>query len=169
MPPRRRSSSDSRLRHSKLPPRLGSDRACPAQPKARHHILGQSELFDSIRCGAAAGTLGAHVEQLAGRRPADAEACWPTLSLTSSRIAFWFLIYSAFTILAAYVMSGRLGSGNGTMELRGGDIMRAMERCPQLKERNNVRIPLGQDASRVPPDSANDPSTLRKASKSVTT
>ncbi|TGR94553.1 hydrogenase, partial [bacterium M00.F.Ca.ET.191.01.1.1] len=37
---------------------------------------------------------------------------WPRLDLgvAMSRIAFWFLIYSALAILAAYVMAGLWGA-----------------------------------------------------------
>jgi hydroxylaminobenzene mutase len=47
---------------------------------------------------------------------------WPRLNLgaTTSRIAFWLLIYSAFAILAAYVMAAVWGAGNETMRLAAG-------------------------------------------------
>ncbi len=47
---------------------------------------------------------------------------WPRLNLgaTTSRIAFWFLIYSSFAILAAYVMGAAWGAGNETMQLAAG-------------------------------------------------
>lgn len=47
---------------------------------------------------------------------------WPRLNLgaTTSRIAFWLLIYSAFAILAAYVMASAWGAGNETMRLAAG-------------------------------------------------
>ena len=47
---------------------------------------------------------------------------WPRLNLgaATSRIAFWFLIYSAFAILAAFVMAGVWGAGNETMPLAAG-------------------------------------------------
>ncbi len=47
---------------------------------------------------------------------------WPRLNLgaATSRIAFWFLIYSAFAILAAYVMGAVWGAGNETMRLAAG-------------------------------------------------
>ena len=47
---------------------------------------------------------------------------WPRLNLgtTTSRIAFWFLIYSAFAILAAYVLAAAWGAGNETMPLAAG-------------------------------------------------
>jgi hydroxylaminobenzene mutase len=46
---------------------------------------------------------------------------WPRLSLSAakSRIAFWFLIYSAFAILAAYTIAAILGVGNETIVLMG--------------------------------------------------
>jgi len=47
---------------------------------------------------------------------------WPRLNLgaTTSRIAFWSLIYSAFAILAAYFMAAAWGAGNETMPLPAG-------------------------------------------------
>jgi hydroxylaminobenzene mutase len=47
---------------------------------------------------------------------------WHRLNLgtTMSRIAFWLLIYSAFAILAAYVMAAAWGAGNETMRLAAG-------------------------------------------------
>ncbi|HLJ59827.1 MAG TPA: hypothetical protein VKZ50_08865 [bacterium] len=47
---------------------------------------------------------------------------WPRLNLgaTTSRIAFWFLVYSALAIVAAYVMAGIWGAGNSTMPLAAG-------------------------------------------------
>lgn len=47
---------------------------------------------------------------------------WPRLALgaLASRIAFWLLIYSAFAILAAYVMGAVWGAGNETMTLAAG-------------------------------------------------
>jgi len=47
---------------------------------------------------------------------------WPRLSLgtTPSRLAFWLLIYSAFAILAAYVLASAWGAGNETMPLAAG-------------------------------------------------
>jgi (hydroxyamino)benzene mutase len=47
---------------------------------------------------------------------------WRRLKLgtTTSRIAFWLLIYSAFAILAAYVLAGAWGAGNETMPLAAG-------------------------------------------------
>src|SRR2546430_16288117 len=47
---------------------------------------------------------------------------WPRLELTVtiSKVAFWFLIYSAFAILAAYLMAAIWGAGNTTMPLAAG-------------------------------------------------
>jgi hydroxylaminobenzene mutase len=47
---------------------------------------------------------------------------WPRLKLGAamSRVAFWFLIYSALAILAAYVMASIWGAGNETMPLAAG-------------------------------------------------
>jgi len=47
---------------------------------------------------------------------------WSRLNLgaVASRIAFWSFIYSAFAILAAYVMAAVWGAGNGTMPLAAG-------------------------------------------------
>ncbi len=47
---------------------------------------------------------------------------WTRLRLgaTTSRIAFWSFIYSAFAILAAYVMAAAWGAGNETMPLAAG-------------------------------------------------
>ncbi|MBZ9999709.1 MULTISPECIES: hypothetical protein [unclassified Mesorhizobium] len=47
---------------------------------------------------------------------------WSRLNLgvAMSRIAFWFLIYSALAILAAYVMASLWGAGNETMPLAAG-------------------------------------------------
>jgi hydroxylaminobenzene mutase len=47
---------------------------------------------------------------------------WPRLKFgaTTSRIAFWLLIYSTFAILAAYVMGAAWGAGNETMRLAAG-------------------------------------------------
>ena len=47
---------------------------------------------------------------------------WPRLNLgaTTSQIAFWFLVYSALAIIAAYVMAGIWGAGNSTMPLAAG-------------------------------------------------
>ena len=47
---------------------------------------------------------------------------WASLRLgtTTSRIAFWLLIYSAFAILAAYVLAAVWGAGNETMPLAAG-------------------------------------------------
>jgi len=43
-----------------------------------------------------------------------------SLGTTTSRIAFWLLVYSAFAILAAYVMAAFWGAGNETMPLAAG-------------------------------------------------
>lgn len=58
---------------------------------------------------------------------------WPKLSLglIPSRLAFGFLVYSAFAILAAYVMAALWGAGNETMPLaagpfRGSDLQEAI-------------------------------------------
>ncbi|MBZ9918475.1 hypothetical protein LB517_09255 [Mesorhizobium sp. BR1-1-12] len=47
---------------------------------------------------------------------------WSRLNLgvAMSRIAFWFLIYSALAILVAYVMASLWGAGNETMPLAAG-------------------------------------------------
>jgi (hydroxyamino)benzene mutase len=47
---------------------------------------------------------------------------WPRLNLgaTTLRIAFWLLNYSAFAILAAYVMASAWGAGSETMRLAAG-------------------------------------------------
>jgi (hydroxyamino)benzene mutase len=47
---------------------------------------------------------------------------WPRLDLgaTTSRIAFWLLVYSALAILAAYGMAAVWGAGNETMPLAAG-------------------------------------------------
>ncbi len=47
---------------------------------------------------------------------------WPKLHLraATSRIAFLFLVYSVFAILAAYVMGAVWGAGNETMRLAAG-------------------------------------------------
>jgi (hydroxyamino)benzene mutase len=46
---------------------------------------------------------------------------WPRLALrpTSARLAFWFLIYSAVAILAAYTVAAVWGVGNETITLMG--------------------------------------------------
>jgi (hydroxyamino)benzene mutase len=48
---------------------------------------------------------------------------WPRLKLgaVTSRIAFWFLVYSTFAILAAYVMGALWGAGNETLRLAAAD------------------------------------------------
>lgn len=47
---------------------------------------------------------------------------WPRLNLTAamSRVAFWFLIYSAFAIVAAFLLGAIWGAGNSTMPLAAG-------------------------------------------------
>ena len=47
---------------------------------------------------------------------------WPRLNLgvTTSRIAFWFLIYSTFATLVPYVMAGVWGAGNSIIPLAAG-------------------------------------------------
>jgi hydroxylaminobenzene mutase len=47
---------------------------------------------------------------------------WPKLNLSAmtSRIAFWFLIYSALAIDAAFLMGAVWGAGNETMPLAAG-------------------------------------------------
>jgi hydroxylaminobenzene mutase len=47
---------------------------------------------------------------------------WPRLTLgaMAARIAFWSFIYSAFAILAAYVMAAAWGAGKETMPLAAG-------------------------------------------------
>ena len=47
---------------------------------------------------------------------------WPRLNLgtTTSRIAFWFLVYSGFAIVIAYFMGSILGAGNSTMPMAAG-------------------------------------------------
>jgi len=47
---------------------------------------------------------------------------WPRLNLgaTSSRIAFWFLIYSDLATVAAFLMAGVWGAGNSIIPLAAG-------------------------------------------------
>lgn len=47
---------------------------------------------------------------------------WPKLNLgaTTSRLAFWLLIYSALAILIAYVLGTVWGAGSETMRLAAG-------------------------------------------------
>ena len=47
---------------------------------------------------------------------------WPRLNLgaTTSRIAFWFLIYSDFATVAAFLMAGVWGAGNSIIPLAAG-------------------------------------------------
>ncbi len=70
------------------------------------------------RLGLSVHTLGA----LQGVLMLALGLVWPRLNLgaTASRIAFWLLIYSAFAILAAYVMASAWGAGNETMRLAAG-------------------------------------------------
>ena len=46
---------------------------------------------------------------------------WPKLALgsTSSRVAFWFLLYGTLSILAAYSVAAAWGVGNETIRLMG--------------------------------------------------
>ena len=60
---------------------------------------------------------------------------WPRLHLgmTASRIAFWFLIYSALTTIAAFVLAAVLGAGSSIIPLaaggaRGSDFQEAVIR-----------------------------------------
>jgi hydroxylaminobenzene mutase len=50
---------------------------------------------------------------------------WPRLSLVTavSLIASWFLIYSAFAIVAAYLMAGIWGAGNTSGPQLHGDVL----------------------------------------------
>ncbi len=47
---------------------------------------------------------------------------WPRLNLgaATSRIAFWFFVYSAFATLIPYVMAAVWGAGNSTIPLAAG-------------------------------------------------
>src|SRR5437016_12401845 len=47
---------------------------------------------------------------------------WPRLDLgaTTSRVAFWFLVYSDLAIVAAFVLAAVWGAGNSTMPLAAG-------------------------------------------------
>lgn len=47
---------------------------------------------------------------------------WPRLNLgrTTLQIAFWFLIYSGFAIVAAFLLAAIWGAGNSTMPLAAG-------------------------------------------------
>jgi hydroxylaminobenzene mutase len=47
---------------------------------------------------------------------------WPKLHLgaTTSRIAFWFFVYSTFATLVPYVLAAVWGAGNSTMPLAAG-------------------------------------------------
>jgi hydroxylaminobenzene mutase len=47
---------------------------------------------------------------------------WPRLNLgaTTSRIAFWFLMYSDFATVAGFLMAGVWGAGNSIIPLAAG-------------------------------------------------
>lgn len=47
---------------------------------------------------------------------------WPQLKLSAamSRVAFWFLIYSDFATMVAFMMAGIWGAGNSIMPLAAG-------------------------------------------------
>lgn len=47
---------------------------------------------------------------------------WPSLDLgvTASRVAFWLLIYSALSIISAYILGAVWGAGNETMPMAAG-------------------------------------------------
>jgi (hydroxyamino)benzene mutase len=58
---------------------------------------------------------------------------WTRLDLgtTAARIAFWFLVYSAFATIAGFVIAGVLGAGSSIMPLaaggaRGSDFQEAL-------------------------------------------
>jgi (hydroxyamino)benzene mutase len=58
---------------------------------------------------------------------------WTRLDLgtTASRVAFWFLVYSAFATIAGFVIAGFLGAGGSIMPLaaggaRGSDFQEAL-------------------------------------------
>ena len=58
---------------------------------------------------------------------------WPTLRLgaTASRVAFWFLIYSALATIAGFVVAAILGAGGSIIPIaaqgvRGSDLQEAM-------------------------------------------
>jgi (hydroxyamino)benzene mutase len=74
--------------------------------------------FAAPRLGLSAHTLSA----LQGVLLLALGLVWPRLNLgaMASRIAFWFFVYSAFAILAAYVMAAAWGAGNETMALAAG-------------------------------------------------
>ena len=72
--------------------------------------------------GLAAPQLGLSAHKLAGLESVLLLAlglAWPTLRLSAaaSRAAFWLLIYSALSILAAYVFGALWGAGAETMRL----------------------------------------------------
>src|SRR6266536_2806768 len=74
--------------------------------------------FPAPRLGLSAHTLSA----LQGVLLLALGLMWPrlTLGVVASRIAFWSFVYSAFAILAAYVMAAAWGAGNETMALAAG-------------------------------------------------
>jgi (hydroxyamino)benzene mutase len=73
--------------------------------------------FASPRIGLSVHTLGALEAVLL----LALGLLWPKLALGafSSRIAFWSLLYSAVSILAAYTIAAALGVGNETIVLAG--------------------------------------------------
>lgn len=74
--------------------------------------------FGVPRLGLSAHALGA----LQGVLLITLGLVWPKLNLSSTmlRLAFWCLIYSAFAILAAYVIGSIWAAGNETMPLAAG-------------------------------------------------
>ena len=74
--------------------------------------------FAAPRLGLSAHTLSA----LQGVLLLALGLVWPRLNLgaMAARIAFWSFIYSAFAILAAYMMAATWGAGNETMALAAG-------------------------------------------------
>lgn len=74
--------------------------------------------FTVPRLGLSAHTLSA----LLGVLLPTMGLLWPRLNLgvTTSRIAFWFLIYSALAILSTYLMAGLWGVGNSTLPIAAG-------------------------------------------------
>ena len=73
--------------------------------------------FASPRVGLSVHTLAA----LEGVLLLALGLLWPRLSLQpfTSRVAFWCLLYSAFAILAAYLIAAISGVGNETIKLAG--------------------------------------------------
>lgn len=67
-------------------------------------------------------TLGAYLGALEGVLLLALGLVWPKLNLgaTTSRVAFWLLIYSALAILIAYVLGTVWGAGSETMRLAAG-------------------------------------------------